>query len=149
MSSPNVMSKGTAQGAAALLTVLAAACAGSSGQSESTPAGDPAKIAEGKQIFRFDTFGDETQWTDALRLHEVIRAAVDPTTALSVGLKVDAEALPAAVVKGIQDGSVSLTSPDTTVVLLKLDAVVGVKGTVETINGKDTLTRVGITCALC
>jgi len=82
-------------------------------------------------------------------MHEVIRTAVDPTTAMSVGLKVDAEALPAEVVQGIQDGSISLTSPATTVALLKLDAVVGVKGTVESINGEDTLTRVGITCALC
>ena len=110
---------------------------------------DPAVAAEGQQIFRYDTFGDETQWSDTLRMHEVIAAAVDPTTALTVGLKVDAEALPAAVVAGIQDGSISLTSTDTTIALLKLNAVVGVKGTVESINGKDTLTRVGITCALC
>jgi mono/diheme cytochrome c family protein len=82
-------------------------------------------------------------------MHEVIASAVDPTTALSVGLKVDAEALPPAVVQGIQDGTISLTSPATTVALLKLNAVVGVKGTVETVNGRDTLTRVGITCALC
>jgi cytochrome c5 len=112
-------------------------------------AAQAAQVEQGKQTFRFDTFGDETQWTDTLRLHEVIRTAVDPTTALSVGLKVDAEALPAAVVQGIQNGTVSLTSPDTTVALLKLNAVVGVKGTVESIAGKDTLTRVGITCALC
>lgn len=110
---------------------------------------DPALVAQGREIFRFDTFGDETQWTDTLRMHEVIRSAVDPVTALSVGLKVDSEALPPAVVQGIQDGSISLTSPATTVALLKLDAVVGVKGTVETIGGVDTLTRVGITCALC
>jgi mono/diheme cytochrome c family protein len=110
---------------------------------------DAATIAQGKRIFRFDTFGDETQWTDTLRMHEVIRAAVDPTTALSVGLKVDSEALPPAVVQGIQKGSISLKSPDTTVALLKLNAVVGLKGTVENINGKDTLTRVGVTCALC
>lgn len=110
---------------------------------------DPALVAQGKDIFRFDTFGDETQWTDALRLHEVIGAAVDPVTALSVGLKVDADALPAAVVQGIKDGSIDLKSPDTTIALLKLNAVVGVKGTVENKSGKDTLTRVGITCALC
>ena len=113
------------------------------------PAAEAAKIEQGKQVFRFDTFGDETLWTDTLRLHEVIRSAVDPTTALSVGLKVDAEALPPAVVKGIQDGSISLKSPDTTVALIKLNAVVGIKGSVENINGKDTLTRVGVTCALC
>ena len=82
-------------------------------------------------------------------MHQVIRAAVDPVTALSVGLKVDAEVLPDAVVKGIQDGSVDLKSPATTVALLKVNAVAGVKGTVETVNGADTLTRVGITCALC
>jgi mono/diheme cytochrome c family protein len=105
-------------------------------------------VAEGQQIFRFDTFGDETKWTDTLRLHEAI-ATVDPTTALAVGLKVDAEALPSTVVAGIQDGSISLTDPATTLALLQLDAVVGVKGTVESAGGTPTLTRVGITCALC
>lgn len=113
------------------------------------PTLDPALVAEGKEIFRFDTFGDETFWSDTLKMHEVIGSAVDPTTALSVGLKVDAEALPAAVVSGIQNGSISLTDPATTVALIKLNAVVGVKGTVEQVNGKDTLTRVGVTCALC
>lgn len=110
---------------------------------------DPEVAAEGQQIFRYDTFGDETQWTDTLRMHEVIAAAVDPATALAVGLKVDAEALPPEVVAGIQDGSISLTSTDTTIALIKLDAVVGIKGVVEEVNGKDSLTRVGITCALC
>ncbi len=129
---------------ASVVAVLVTACGGSNND---TP--DPALVAQGKDIFRFDTFGDETTWTDTLRMHEVIRTAVDPTTALAVGLKVDAEALPAAVVQGIQNGSISLTSPDTTVALLKLNAVVGVKGTVEVVNGKDTLTKVGITCALC
>jgi len=128
--------------------VLAVACS-SGHHDEAPPAADPALVKQGQQIFRHDTFGDETQWTDRLRLHEVIAAAVDPVTALSVGLKVDAEALPAAVVRGIQDGSVSLTSPDTTIALLKLDAVIGVKGTVESRGGRDVLVRVGVTCALC
>jgi mono/diheme cytochrome c family protein len=109
----------------------------------------PQSIAQGKQIFRFDTFGDETFWTDTLHVHEVIQKAVDPTTALSVGLKVDTDSLPAPVVQGIQNGTISLTSPATTVALLKLNAVVGVKGTVSTVGGKDTVVRVGITCALC
>src|SRR4029434_3982238 len=82
-------------------------------------------------------------------MHEVIRTSVDPQTALAVGLKVDSEALPPAVVQGIQNGSISLTNPATTVALLKLNAVVGLQGTVENINGQDVLTRVGITCALC
>ena len=135
--------------ALAAATLLIAACSNNDNPPPQTATPDPALLAEGKRVFRFDTFGDEIQWTDKLRMHEVIAAAVDPVTALSVGLKVDAEALPPAVVQGIQDGSVDLKSPATTVALLKLDAVVGVKGTVETVNGRDTLTRVGITCALC
>ena len=79
----------------------------------------------------------------------MISAVVDPVTALPVGLKVDADALLPAVVAGIQNGSIDLKSPATTVALLKLNAVVGLKGTVETLNGIDKLTRVGITCALC
>lgn len=110
---------------------------------------EPATVDNGRQIFRFDTFGDEQFWTDTLHLERVVQAAVDPTTALGVGLKVDMDALPAAVVQGIQAGQVDLKSPATTVTLLKLNAVVGVVGTVETRNGKDTLTRLGITCAFC
>ena len=106
---------------------------------------NPATLAEGKKIFRFDTYGDETFWTDPLRMHEVISTAVSPATALSVGLKVDADALPPEIVAGIQNGTVDLNSPATTVTLLKLGAVVGVVGTVQ----GNALTRVGITCALC
>ncbi len=132
-----------------LIFALAVAACSHGGGSDGDSAPDPALAAQGKDIFRFDTFGDETKWTDTLRLHEVVRTAVDPTTALSVGLKVDAEALPPAVVQGIQNGSIDLHSPATTVALLKLNAVVGLKGTVETVNGTDTLTRLGVTCALC
>ena len=107
-------------------------------------AAETPQSSSGKDIFRFDTFGNETFWTDTLRLHEVDREAVDPTTALSVGLKVDADALPPGILK-----TADLKSPATTVALLKLNAVVGLKGTVVSKDGKDTLTRVGITCALC
>ena len=135
---------------AAFLTLALAGC--HNGGDNSNPADnppDPALVSRGKDIFRFETFGDETKWTDTLHMDQVIGTAVDPTTALAVGLKVDSEALPAAVVQGIQNGSISLTSPATTVALIKLNAVVGVKGTVTNVNGVDTLTRVGITCALC
>jgi mono/diheme cytochrome c family protein len=134
-------------GAMAAAVALITACGGSG--DDETAVQQAALVAQGKDIFRFDTFGDEAKWSDTLRMHEVIRSAVDPTTALSVGLKVDSEALPAAVVAGIQNGSVDLKSPATTVALLKLNAVVGLRGSVETVNGQDTLTRVGITCALC
>lgn len=134
----------------AIPLVAALAAAGCGGSTHDDAASNSADLAaQGKEIFRSDTFGDEAFWTDTLHMNDVIATAVDPTTALSVGLKVDSEALPPAVVQGIQNGSISLTDPATTVALLKLNAVVGVKGTVETINGVDALTRVGITCALC
>ena len=107
---------------------------------------DPELVAEGKEIFRFDTFGDETFWTDTLRMHEVIASAVSPATALSVGLKVDADALPQAVKDALVAGEIDLDDPATTVTLLKLGAVVGVIGEVD---ANDNLTRVGVTCALC
>jgi hypothetical protein len=100
---------------------------------------------DGQSIFRFDTFGDEQLWTDVLRMHEVI-STVDPVTALAVGLKVDVDALPAGVITALQAGEVDLTNPAVTVELLRLDAVVGVKGAV---NEAGQLTEVGVTCALC
>jgi len=133
----------------ALVTVAAVLSACGHSHSDSDPSQDPAVVKQGQDTFRFDTFGDETFWTDTLHMNEVVQAAVDPTTALSVGLKVDSEALPPAVVQGIQNGTVDLKSPDTTIALLKLNAVVGLKGTVETQGGKDVLTHLGITCALC
>jgi mono/diheme cytochrome c family protein len=128
------------------LAVLAA-CGGD--HHKPPPDDDAELIASGKKTFRFDTFGDEAKWTDTLRIHEVIASSVDPATALAVGLKVDADALPADVQQGIRNGSVDLKSPQTTVTLLKLNAVVGLVGEVKTEGGKDVLKRVGITCALC
>ena len=103
-------------------------------------------VAQGEQIFRYNTFGDEQFWTNTLQMNQVIESAVSPKTALSVGLKVDMDALPASVVAGIQNGTIDLNSPATTVALLKLNAVVGVIGQVDSNNH---LTSVGISCALC
>ena len=100
---------------------------------------------DGQAVFRYDTFGDEQLWTDVLRMHEVI-PTVSPVTALAVGLKVDSEALPAEVVAAIRAGQVDLNDPAVTVELLRLNAVVGVKGSVSEAG---QLTSVGITCALC
>jgi hypothetical protein len=107
-------------------------------------------LKEGREIFRHDTFGDETFWTDVLKMNEVIETAVDPLTAAGVGLKIDAAALPDEVVEGVLGGSIPLDDPQTTLALLSLDAVVGVKGEVsEGDDGRLHLDRVGITCALC
>lgn len=101
----------------------------------------PQNVANGQRIFRFDTFGDEQFWTDTLQLNQVVESAVDPTTALKVGLKVDADVLPAGILQ-----KVDLKSPATTVALLKMNAVVGLQATVDANNH---ITRLGVTCALC
>lgn len=115
---------------------------------------DPALIAQGKDIFRFDSFGDEDFWSGLLHIDKAIAGAanggygpgVSPKTALAVGLKVDAEALPSEVVNGIKSGAIDLNDPATTLALLKLNAVVGVKGR---FNANGTLQTIGITCASC
>jgi len=101
----------------------------------------PSNLAAGQRVFRFDTFGDEQFWTDTLQLNQVVEQNVDPTTALKVGLKVDADVLPAGILQ-----KVDLKSPATTVALLKMNAVVGVQAVVDANNH---IARLGITCALC
>jgi len=132
----------------ALLGALALAAVTALIACDSSSATRPSRqvIESGKAIFRFDTYGDEKFWTDTLHMNTVIQTAVDPTTALAVGLKVDADTLPPAVLQAIETGQVDLHSPATTVTLLKLGAVVGVKATVDSNNN---IVKVGITCALC
>jgi hypothetical protein len=110
---------------------------------------------QGRRIFRFDTFGDEAFWGDALHLQQAIEGAkfggvgpgVSPRTAVSVGLKVDVDALPASLIGQLKAGQVNLDDPATTLALLKLNAVVGVKGF---FNAQGTSLRsIGITCAVC
>lgn len=95
----------------------------------------------GRYIFRHWTFGDEPFWTDTLHLNQVVEQAVSPATALAVGLKVDAERLPPGFL-----ASADLTSPVTTVELLRRDAVVGIEARV---TPDKHIARLGITCALC
>lgn len=115
---------------------------------------DHEMMENGRHIFRYDTFGSEAFWGDALQLHKAIAGeknggvggGVSPKTALSVGLKVDADALPEALKQQLKDGKVNLDDPATTLALLKLNAVVGVTGTFE----KDgNLRSLGIQCAFC
>jgi len=111
-------------------------------------------IESGRRIFRDDTFGSEAFWGDALQLHTAIAgeknggvgAGVSPKTALSVGLKVDADALPDSLKQQIKGGKVNLDDPATTLALLKLNSVVGVKGLFDK-SGK--LRSMGIQCAFC
>jgi hypothetical protein len=115
---------------------------------------DPALVAQGKDIFRFDSFGDEDFWSTVLHIDKAIAGSanggfgggVSPKSALAVGLKVDAEALPPDVVAGIRSGAIPLDDPATTLALLKLKAVVGINANFTDAGG---LKSIGITCAFC
>lgn len=135
---------------------------GDSAASDATPppSADPVKTAaaalidEGRKTFRYDTFGDEDFWGGALKLHQAIQgtahggvgAGVTPKSALSVGLKIDLDALPPAIVAALKAGTLDLDSPDTTLAALQLDAVVGVTGKFD---ASKNLTSLGIQCSLC
>jgi hypothetical protein len=109
---------------------------------------------EGRKTFRYDTFGSEAFWGDALQLHKAIAGeknggvgpGVSPKTALSVGLKVDADVLPNTLKNQIKAGKVDLDDPATTIALLKLNAVVGVTAFA---NPDGSVKSMGIQCALC
>ena len=111
-------------------------------------------VVQGRQIFRYDTFGDEAFWGDTIKLHQAIQGArfggvgpgVSPNTALAVGLKVDVDALPPAVIDRLKSGKIDLDDPANTLVLLKANAVVGVTGRFDA-NGR--LRTMGVQCALC
>ena len=108
---------------------------------ETAAQGNPMK---GRDIYRFDTFGDEQLWTTVLRMHEVV-GTLSPAAALDAGLKVDSDALPPALVRALKKGDVDLGNPAVTLRLFELNAVVGV---IAKVNA-GTVTSVGITCALC
>jgi len=149
---------------AAGTVVAAVALVAFDGPSNSTTAArrsDPALadrtvelLREGRQTFRFDTFGDEAFWGDTLRLHEAIEGeahggvgpGVSPRTALGVGLKVDVNALPGSLQSDLRHGRVDLDDPAVTLALLKLNAVVGVTGFFQS-NGQ--LRSLGLQCAAC
>jgi hypothetical protein len=113
-----------------------------------------AQLRNGRRIFRYDTFGDETFWGGVLRLHQAIEggahggtgSGVSPRQALAVGLKVDVDALDRPTLQALRAGTVDLDSPDTTLALLSQGAVVGVKAVPD---GKGGLASLGISCALC
>src|SRR5438477_8230517 len=101
-------------------------------------------IHQGKQTFRFDTYGDEAFWTGQLQIQQAV-ISLTPLNALSLGLKVDADAVSPSVVEAIKHGNVNLNDPAVTLQLIKQNAVLGVVGTFD----GNTLSKVGFTCALC
>jgi hypothetical protein len=112
------------------------------------------ELRAGRETFRFDTFGDEAFWGGTLQLHQSIQGArfggvgdgLTPRQALALGLKVDVDALPPEVIRNLRLGKVNLDDVAVTLLLLRVDAVLGIKGF---FNDTGTLRSVGITCALC
>lgn len=151
-----------------LLATIVAACIGFFVAATRTSARSPQRMAghestfenaadlvvDGRHVFRFQTFGDQTFWGDALHLDKAIEgsklggvgAGVSPATALAVGLKVDVDALPQSLVQQLKHGQVNLNDPATTLALLKLNSVLGVTGF---FNSQGILKSIGIQCALC
>src|SRR2546426_7925034 len=91
-------------------------------------------LEEGRRIFRFDTFGSEAFFGDALQLHKAIAGAKNggvgaggsPKTALAVGLQGDADALPDELKAQLRAGKGDLHNPATTLALLQLRSAVRV-----------------------
>jgi hypothetical protein len=102
-------------------------------------------VSEGRNTFRFDTFGDEAFWGGQLQLHQAINT-LTPRNALGLGLKVDSEALPPPVLEALKHGKVNLDDPAVTRLLIQQNAVLGVVGF---FNNNGTLKSVGLTCAIC
>jgi hypothetical protein len=110
-------------------------------------------LEEGRDIFRYDSFGSEDFWGGKVRLHEAILGekqggvgpGLTPKKALELGLKVDVGKLPKILSEAVQEGAVSLENPETTTALLRSHSVVGVKG----IFDGEKLVSVGLTCAIC
>lgn len=104
----------------------------------------------GQQVFRFETFGNEGFWTDAVRLPAGIAAAkVTPMQALQLGLQIDADAIAPAMQAQLADDlrrdpsgrtSTLLNDPAVTMALVKANAVIGMSSRGD---------RVGTSCALC
>ena len=139
-----------------LTAALLATVAGGTdlGKKISTETHAMQQVREGRNTFRFATFGDEAFWGDTLGLHLAIAGSanggvgpgVSPATALAVGLKVDVDALPRSLQRALARGKVNLDDPKTTLELLKLDAVVGVTGILDE---RGNVSSMGIQCALC
>lgn len=68
---------------------------------------DSSLMEQGRETFRYATFGDEAWWGGQLQLHKAIEGShfggvgpgLSPAEALAAGLKVDVDALP----KSLQD----------------------------------------------
>ncbi|HXG86883.1 MAG TPA: hypothetical protein VNJ02_01000 [Vicinamibacterales bacterium] len=123
-------------------------------------------VAAGRDVFRFETFGNEGFWTDAMRLPQGIAAlGGTPVAVLQAGLSLDSDALIAAFGPGVigllareletdlsPENAPLLNNPANTFRLISANAVIGVvpkdtnrDGVLNVAAGD----KVGATCAMC
>ncbi|MDQ3516854.1 MAG: hypothetical protein M3466_00430 [Gemmatimonadota bacterium] len=108
----------------------------------------------GREVFRFETFGNERFFTDALRLPAgMVAAAVTPRQLLALGVSIDIEAVPAAIRALLTSAPASvLDDPAMTIALINANSAVGLP--IKDSNGDGVLDvtrgdKVGSSCALC
>ena len=116
----------------------------------------------GREVFRFETFGNERFWTDAVRLPAgMVAAKVTPLQALQLGVQVDVDAIDPGTVAMLTKqlkkdptgkSSSLLNDPNVTVALLNANAIIGLP--VKDTNGDGVLDvmkgdKAGASCALC
>jgi hypothetical protein len=137
-----------------ILTIFGAASPTQTSFDEVIKDNSKSMMAEGRQTFRLDTFGDEAFWGDALQLHRAIEGTkfggvgtgLSPKAALSLGLKVDVDRLSSTIIDQLKNNQIDLNDPAVTLLLLKRNAVVGLTGS---FNSNGPLRSVGISCSLC
>lgn len=116
----------------------------------------------GRDVFRFETFGNEGFWTDAVRLPKgMTEAGVTPMMALELGVQIDADALDQTTLRTLRQqlqadpsgrGSALLNDPKTLAMLINANAVIGMP--IKDSNGDGRMDvasgdKVGASCALC
>ncbi len=107
-------------------------------------------VARGRVVMMDETFGNEAFFGGVIGLHTLLEN-VTPADAVALGVQVDITKLPQAVVE-LMTGSdlaakdAALADPATTKLLLRNDAVVGVRAQFD---GEGNIVSAGLTCALC
>lgn len=117
--------------------------------------------AAGREVFRFETFGNERFWTDAARVPKGMMAdRVTPMKAMEIGLSVDIDAVDSATRQTLAEQlrtdptgrtSALLNDPATTIKLVDANAIIGLPikpnsaGVADVTKGA----KVGVACALC
>jgi len=123
---------------------------------------DTGDRAAGQDVYRMETFGDESFWTDAARLPAgMLAAKFTPVDALKAGYQVNIDAIDDAMKKVLgaelktdlsPANAPTLNDVMTTVALVNANAVIGVVAKDSNGDGRIDIMagdKVGVSCAFC